>query len=845
MSINDLTDINTNPDIFPSTNDNNDNINQTQYFNDDQNNFSNDFLDNNNNNDLNIDNIETYDFNNNNKKYTSKTFENKSYKFSNSNILNFTFGNNDTDAYDSLLKNNSNDNNFNLHNSYKEKNSYNDFDINETMSKEIQDSNINYNTNLSNNQNDYISNSNSNGNDIYNNYQNNNNFEENYSFGKDIYNNENNMENNNYEDYTSNQNNNGYDGYNYEANTNYQNNNGYDSYNYKDYTNNQNNNGNYGNYKNDIYNNQNNNINFDNYENDQNNNVYDSYHYGSKIYNYQINNKYVNYNSNSNKYDYQRNNTNESYVNSNSIYYNQDSNLNENNNHININTINNNNSYENDININDNKNDKISNLNDTKFNIINSINGNKKNKNVDTKINHIKANSNIYKTHIEPNIKNLNIHSNMSKSFDKTKNNNLYKSTPLFNKENTIGTIHKHNTISTENNNIMEQKNIPIQSSTNDVNSNDNPAQTQVNPNIYYFHLKGLNNIGSTCYMNATLQCLLHVSELISYFLNEYPNDFKKLNEKNKNVPSHGNISKAFYELVKGVYSENKNINNTLNAKTSITSEKNDNNNLKSFSPEKFHEVLGTYNSQFKNLEANDSKDLILYLLQTIHSEINYLSDTKITSQLPDQYDRTNSFNFFIRTYDFQNLSIISRIFYGTFESMTKCLNCSKILYNFQKFEFISFGVSKYVGKDFNIYNGFEDNQQVQLLKGDNKFYCNICKKLCDAEICSKIILPPNKLLINIDYGKNKIFQPKSVKFDEEIDITKYVNFDYGMEIKYKIIGVCCHYGSSGQSGHYVAFCKNRENGQWYNFNDSSCIKCDKNMIYRGTPYLLLYEKIS
>ena len=466
------------------------------------------------------------------------------------------------------------------------------------------------------------------------------------------------------------------------------------------------------------------------------------------------------------------------------------------------------------------------------------------NKNIDKNINHIKANPNLYKTNIKGNKKTINNHSFLTKSFDKIKDNNIYKSTPFSNKENIIGTIHKYNTISTEKNNIMKQKNIPIQTITNDVNTNANPVQSLVNPNIYYFHLKGLDNIGLTCYMNATLQCLLHVSELISYFLNEYLNDFKKLNEKNKNVPSHGNISKAFYELVKGVYSENKSINNSLYSKTSITSKKNIN-NLKSFSPKNFHKVLGTYNSQFKNLEANDSKDLILYLLQTIHSEINYLSDTKITSELPDQYDRNNSFNYFIKTYDFQNLSIISRIFYGTYENMTKCLNCSKILYNFQKFEFISFGVSNYVGKDFNIYNGFEDNQKVQLLKENNKFYCNLCKKLCDAEICSKIILPPNKLLINIDYGKNKIFQPKSVKFDEEIDITKYVNFNYGIKIKYKIIGVCSHYGSSGQSGHYVAFCKHRENGKWYYFNDSSCIECDKNRIYGGTPYLLLYEKIN
>ena len=144
----------------------------------------------------------------------------------------------------------------------------------------------------------------------------------------------------------------------------------------------------------------------------------------------------------------------------------------------------------------------------------------------------------------------------------------------------------------------------------------------------------------------------------------------------------------------------------------------------------------------------------------------------------------------------------------------------------------------------FNIYNGFEDNQKPQELYGDNKFYCNNCNKLQDATITSKIIQPPNKLLINIDYGKNKRFKPSIVSFGETIDITEYVDFNFGMNIKYQIIGVCTHLGESGSYGHYIAYCRHRENGKWYNFNDSSCSECNENDIYGGSPYLLLYERI-
>ena len=111
-----------------------------------------------------------------------------------------------------------------------------------------------------------------------------------------------------------------------------------------------------------------------------------------------------------------------------------------------------------------------------------------------------------------------------------------------------------------------------------------------------------------------------------------------------------------------------------------------------------------------------------------------------------------------------------------------------------------------YKGKDFDIYNGFEDNEKIEKLTRDNQFYCNICNKLNDAEVCNKIIYPPNKLLINLDFGKNKKFVPNKIKFGEEIDITKYVNFNFGAYIKYRIIGVCSHFGNSGRNGVMLYF---------------------------------------
>ena len=380
-------------------------------------------------------------------------------------------------------------------------------------------------------------------------------------------------------------------------------------------------------------------------------------------------------------------------------------------------------------------------------------------------------------------------------------------------------------------NQINNNNNTPINNNTNNQQQNNNDINMN---NLYLFPIVGLYNVGSTCFMNATLQCLLHISELNSYFLTEYPKDFKTLNYKNSSADTKGFISLAYYNVVQGVFTENLQYNNNnpyIN---------------RAFSPGEFKETIGRYNPQFRVYEANDSKDLILYLLQTFHEELNYFGDQPfpVNLMVPYQENRVDTFNYFMTTYNIQNFSIISKLFYGTYENTIKCCHCNRIYYSYQKFEFISFSTYNYRNGVFNIYNGFQDNQNILHLIGDNKYYCQSCQSLQDGESCCKIIQPPSKLIINIDYGKNKVNGVRKLIFDEIIDITQYVNFNFGKKILYQISGVCTHLGSSGPTGHYIAYCRNRQTGGWYNFNDSFVRQCDKNDIYYGSPYLLLYEQI-
>ena len=381
---------------------------------------------------------------------------------------------------------------------------------------------------------------------------------------------------------------------------------------------------------------------------------------------------------------------------------------------------------------------------------------------------------------------------------------------------------------------------INISKSNIDINNNAIKATTQINNVnnfnfnniIYFFPLVGLNNVGSTCFMNATLQCLIHIPELSLYFLNEYPKDRNVLKNKNFYIRTKGNLSDAYYDVVKGVDLKSKEVTNYSY--------------YNSYSPKYFKQILGKYNMQFSRYEANDSKDLTLYLLQTFHEELNYFGDKIVPNNFrpPNNTLRVETYNFFTCSYNLTNFSKISVLFYGTYENIITCYECNTNFFSYQKFEYISFSTYKYRNSTFDIMKGFEDFESKQKLIGDNKYFCNKCQRLVNAEIFSKIIDLPKYLILNIDYGKNKINDVRELRFDFEIDLKEFLSFYNGQKTKYKLVAVCTHMGYSEASGHYIAYCLNKSNGNWYNFNDSSCRKCDKYEVYNNSPYLLIYENI-
>ena len=340
--------------------------------------------------------------------------------------------------------------------------------------------------------------------------------------------------------------------------------------------------------------------------------------------------------------------------------------------------------------------------------------------------------------------------------------------------------------------------------------------------------------------MNATLQCLSNTPSLTDYFLKMFNYE---INNKNRLM------SNEYYNVVKNLWDYK--------------------NNNKYFSPDSFKEKLSQENPLFKGIQANDSKDLINFLLERFHLELNeprndqnnnIMNNYEITQN--DQLNEDKMLNIFLQEFKMKYNSIISNLFYGMFETRSQCQNCKNIKYNFQVYSFLEFPleqVNNYCfnkGKrqsynlnnqnpDVDLYECFEYNCNLDLMTGENQMYCNICNSTQDALYGTHIYSAPNYLIINLNRGRGAVYECKVI-FPEKLNLLNFITFKNG-NTYYELYAVICHLGPSSMSGHFVAYCKKKKDDhhKWYLFNDAIVSECQKQEEYRnGMPYILFYKAI-
>ena len=330
--------------------------------------------------------------------------------------------------------------------------------------------------------------------------------------------------------------------------------------------------------------------------------------------------------------------------------------------------------------------------------------------------------------------------------------------------------------------------------------------------------IKGLKNVGATCYMNATLQCFSNIDTIRTELINKY----ESLKANNKR------LSSALAEVIYNLW-------------VKLDERK--------YSPNNFKEVISKMNPMFKGIRTNDPKDLILFILMTIHKETNENNQLNFNSneQPPDPSYFPAVYNDFINYSTSQNNSIISNEFYGYTNNMTMCGYCRKTIHNIQIVNILFFPLEEvrkfkgyYEGVRVPLVNCFEYYEKYEIYPS---FYCNGCNGCFSAYSCSKLIKAPKSLIINLNRGRGLEFNV-NVSFEEYLNIKQFI-CDTDSPYIYELKGVISHFGTNDDGGHFIAYCKNSNNCNWYKYNDEMVEECKfEDVLTKGMPYVLFYSHI-
>ena len=358
--------------------------------------------------------------------------------------------------------------------------------------------------------------------------------------------------------------------------------------------------------------------------------------------------------------------------------------------------------------------------------------------------------------------------------------------------------------------------------------------------------LIGLTNLKKSQFINPILQCLSQTEDLTSYFLNE--NNINTIMDNNIALKEKDSLklSPSYLELIQNLWKEKE--------------------QGHYYSPSKFLEIFEKigidYGVPFRSNDPNDIKEFIIFIIEQLHRELRKKNNNneQIINQPLDQYDKNNSRNNFLRNFN-EETSIISELFFGYNEIILQCLNCqitNKNLkcYNYEMFNCLIFPLEE-VKKFTNNCNLPSQNNQITIndcfhyyskteyFRGDNKYYCNYCKKLNDTKYSCHIYDSPKILILVLNNDKANRNNIK-IDFKETIDITYFVINKDNDQIKYSLYGVITYIKRNNSNPNFIASCKNPINKKWYRYNDEKVNLINdlqKEVINYETPYILFYKK--
>ena len=389
---------------------------------------------------------------------------------------------------------------------------------------------------------------------------------------------------------------------------------------------------------------------------------------------------------------------------------------------------------------------------------------------------------------------------------------------------------------------------------------------------------RGIVNIGNTCFLAASMQCLSHTPPF-QKILRHCPPFIESSNAQQKLVKA---IRDFFVEQWGDPWST------TSRAGGAFTSPVN---------PDDILTCVQRINSLFHGYQQHDSQEFLRFLLCTIHEEVRRKvkpSDVKIlstiitspvlsstaspgTKQPAGDPSATTSRDVYT--------SLISDVFMGQTCSTVTCLECHKDSKCIEDFYDLSLPIptesfTSKKGDESNVSNsswfltkarslfGLSSNDspvsitdcltqftRTEKLTDSNSYNCETCKRKTESLKRISIHRLPEILVLHLKrfrhdggyYGGSKITKTVTFPVASDFDLSPFVSDIQppALSTKYRLCGFVVHMGSLS-GGHYIAYCRHKTTGQWFCFDDSRVTPVnDIAVIESAEPYVMFFQKVA
>ncbi|XP_072480366.1 ubiquitin carboxyl-terminal hydrolase 8 isoform X2 [Notamacropus eugenii] len=334
--------------------------------------------------------------------------------------------------------------------------------------------------------------------------------------------------------------------------------------------------------------------------------------------------------------------------------------------------------------------------------------------------------------------------------------------------------------------------------------------------------LTGLRNLGNTCYMNSILQCLCNAPHLADYFnRNFYQDDINR-----SNLLGHkGEVAEEFGIIMKALWTGQ----------------------YRYISPKDFKITIGKINDQFSGYSQQDSQELLLFLMDGLHEDLNKADNRKRhKEENNDHLDDFRAAEHAWQKHKQLNESIIVALFQGQFKSTVQCLTCHRKSRTFEAFMYLSLPLAS--TSKCTLQDCLRLFSKEEKLTDNNRFYCSHCKTRRDSMKKIEIWKLPPVLLVHLKRfsydGRWKQKLQTSVDFPlENLDLSQYVIGPKNNLKKYNLFSVSNHYGGL-DGGHYTAYCKNAARQRWFKFDDHEVSDISVSSVRSSAAYILFYTSL-